>query len=204
MCPLGKRRSWSSPASYRFISFRHPFAGISGLELIERAEIRNPGIRFILVTGLTDEEVRRQVAKAGADAFFFKPLEMADFLDAVQECLGLKKPTIPQIEEVEAPEGATAQPRNVSQPLSRLRQEAGAICAVLIEERGDIMAQAGDLPDEIGDPALIASLMSTFSAASKVAHLWVRIFPKMRFILVESSMIYPWPTWVSPWACWWF
>jgi DNA-binding response OmpR family regulator len=161
--------------------------GISGLELQERAHIRNPAMRFILVTGMVDEKVRRQVAKAGADAFFFKPLDMSDFLDAVQECLGLKKPAPPQIAEVDELETAAASSHNVSEPLSRLRQETGAICTVLIEERGQVVAQAGNLPDEMDDPTLIASLMGTFSAASKVAHLLGTELPRdMLFFAGEA------------------
>ena len=63
--------------------------GISGLELLERAQAKNPGLKLILITGVIDPQVRKQVSQAGAEAFFFKPLEMPDFLGAVERCLGL-------------------------------------------------------------------------------------------------------------------
>ena len=173
------------PIDLMVVDIRLP--GISGLELKERAQIRNPGMRYILITGLQDEKVKRQVAKAGADAFFFKPLDMSDFLDAVQECLGLKKPAAPKLAEVDEPEVADVPSHNVSEPLSRLRRESSAICTVLIEERGQVMAQAGDLPDEMSDPALIASLMGTFSAASKVAHLLGTGLPKDALFFAGES-----------------
>jgi CheY-like chemotaxis protein len=63
--------------------------GISGLELIERARVRNPGLRLVLITGMTDEKVRRQVELARADAFFYKPISIDDFLNTAQELLVL-------------------------------------------------------------------------------------------------------------------
>ena len=46
--------------------------GISGLELIQQVRNRIPDIRIILITGSMESEIRRQVADAGADAFFFQ------------------------------------------------------------------------------------------------------------------------------------
>ena len=69
--------------------------GISGLELILQAKARNPGLKLILITGVPDTTIRQRVIEAGADAFFFKPLDMADFLDAVERCLGLVETLLP-------------------------------------------------------------------------------------------------------------
>ena len=41
-------------------------AGMSGLELMQKARQRNSDLKVILITGLTDPEVRRLVAGAGA------------------------------------------------------------------------------------------------------------------------------------------
>jgi len=64
--------------------------GISGLELQERARQRNPELKVILITGITDSRIRDMVARAGAEAFFYKPVEMPDFLSAIDRCLGLE------------------------------------------------------------------------------------------------------------------
>ena len=69
--------------------------GMSGLELVARLQKRTPKIHTILVTGVDEPRLRRQVAEAGADAFFYKPVEMADFLDAVERCLGLAGEAFP-------------------------------------------------------------------------------------------------------------
>jgi two-component system response regulator RpfG len=73
--------------------FRLP--GISGLELMQRFKTHNPGGKVILISGVTDPKIRQQVAQAGADAFFFKPIDMPEFLDAVERALGLVETILP-------------------------------------------------------------------------------------------------------------
>jgi two-component system response regulator (stage 0 sporulation protein F) len=65
--------------------------GMSGLELTERIRNRNPGIKIILITGLEDQDIRRQVAEAGADAYFYKPIDMVRFLDIVEQSLKVER-----------------------------------------------------------------------------------------------------------------
>src|SRR3989304_631259 len=47
--------------------------GISGLELMARFRRINPETKVILVSGVHDQEIRKQGARSGAEAFFFKP-----------------------------------------------------------------------------------------------------------------------------------
>ena len=73
--------------------FRLP--GITGVELTKKMQARNPAMKVILITGVTDPKVREDIAKAGADAYFTKPVPMADFLDAVERTLGLVRTILP-------------------------------------------------------------------------------------------------------------
>lgn len=142
--------------------------GISGLELILQAKARNPDLKLILITGVPDTTIRKQVIEAGADAFFFKPLDMADFLDAVERCLGLVEtllPPAPVISELDEKPVQTLPER-----LSSLRQQVGAVSAVLLDERGRVVARAGDLPDAADETNLIPSLMAAVSAGNKLSH----------------------------------
>lgn len=142
--------------------------GISGLELIERARLRNPDLKLILITGLEDPKVRRAVQRAGANAYFFKPVKVDDFLQAVWQCLeqegGDKGESAAQ-----APDAETLAP-SLADRLARLRQDLDAECAILISDRGQVMAQAGELPPDAGQESLISSLMATYSAALKVSY----------------------------------
>jgi CheY-like chemotaxis protein len=139
--------------------------GISGLELLAKVRARNPNLKVILVTGTVDAQVRRDVADAGADAFFLKPMDPADFLDSVERTLGLI-----ESEPLESTILATGKPsENVSERLVNLRNELDSFSAVLLDDRGRVLAGAGDLPDATVESSLLPSLMAVFSASKRVA-----------------------------------
>lgn len=143
--------------------------GISGLEVMRRVRNTQPELKVILITGVLDPVIRRNVADAGADAFFLKPIEVSDFLDAVERCLGL-------VENTSMPESNLLQPVDVPEEgiaalLTNLHQELAAFAVVLLDERGRVIAQAGELPDGEADvDSLFPALMSGFSAGMKVSH----------------------------------
>ena len=92
------------PVDLLIADFRLP--GITGLELMAKIKRRYPDLKVILITGMSDPKIRRQVAEAGADAFFIKPVEMPDFLDAVERLLGTVEtflPPAPILEEKPRP-----------------------------------------------------------------------------------------------------
>jgi len=93
--------------------------GISGLELIERTRVRNPELHLILITGMTDDATRQQLDHAMADAYFFKPLNIGELLDTVQELLGIRgsKPA--------AEEAPRAEPRPVESGAKDVVESAG-------------------------------------------------------------------------------
>lgn len=62
--------------------------GLSGLELMQQVKKRNPAIKMILMTGSTDEALREKVVGAKPDAFFYKPIEIPEFLEMVMRLLG--------------------------------------------------------------------------------------------------------------------
>jgi CheY-like chemotaxis protein len=138
--------------------------GMSGLELMEKVKARNTDVKIILVTGAVDRVIRRKVSDANADAFFLKPLDTADFLDAVERCLGLVEASsfdLDLLSDLKPTE-------NVSERLSGLRKELDAVSVVLLENQGKILARAGDLPDDTIETSLFPSLMASFSASGKV------------------------------------
>jgi DNA-binding response OmpR family regulator len=143
-------------------------AGITGIELMRKVRSHRPEAKVILITGLTDKKVRKEVAEAGADAFFLKPIPIADFLDAVERHLGLVETMLPAepISEEEAGER-----QSLADLLTGLRQELEAMAVFLLNDRGRIQARAGDLPDSSMEVSLTASFMAIFSAGQKVSHL---------------------------------
>ena len=142
--------------------------GITGIELMHKVRSYHPDARVILITGLTDPKVRKEVAEAGADAFFIKPVPIADFLDAVERGLGLVETLLPAepISPVEAVERA-----NLPDLLTGLRQELKATAVILLTDDGRIVARAGDLPDKDSEVALVSSLLAIHSAGQKVTRV---------------------------------
>ena len=63
-----------------------------------------------------------------------------------------------------------ARPVSLPERLAALRQEFHAQAALLLDDSGVVMAEAGDLPEIVQDPALLSALMATFSASLKVSH----------------------------------
>jgi CheY-like chemotaxis protein len=142
--------------------------GMSGIELMRKVQKNHPQAKIILVTGQADPRIRKEVAEAGADAFFIKPVPMADFLDAVERHLGLVETILPP-EPIAFVD--TEIQRDLPDLLAGLRQELAASAVLLLNDTGQILARAGDLPDSDNEAALISSLLSIYSAGQKVARL---------------------------------
>jgi CheY-like chemotaxis protein len=168
------------PVDVMVVDVRLP--GISGLELLERAQAKNPGLKLILITGVIDPQVRQKVSQAGAEAFFFKPLEMPDFLGAVERCLGLghSEPaaSASQPAAVPPPQPPPAAVRSLSEPLSSLREVLKAACALLFDEDGKVLARSGDLPGASGEQELVSALLAVFSAGRKTTSLLGKNLPE--------------------------
>lgn len=150
--------------------FRLP--GMNGAELMKKFRIINPQIKIIMITGVSDYRHLQEAQSAGADAFFSKPISIADFLDTVERLLGMartivkadaKPPFEPPIEE-----DADA---SLGSILVSLRKDLNAQAAVFIDNLGHVQAEAGQLPDPNTTVSLISSLMGMFNAAQKVASL---------------------------------
>ena len=142
--------------------------GVSGIELMRKVRKDHPKLKVILITGQTDPKVRKEVADAGADAFFIKPVPMADFLDAVERHLGLVETMLPP--EPIAPSDEEMV-RNLPDLLAGLRQQLEASSVILLNDTGRVLARAGEMTDSNNEVALISSLLSIHSAGRKISRL---------------------------------
>lgn len=144
--------------------------GISGLELMARFRRRNPDTKAILVSGVHDPEIRKQVARSGADAFFFKPLELADLQDAVERLFGIAQSFLPPELEAALDDPATeGVVKQLAELLTDLRFNLQALSVALINDRGQILARAGALPDAEIETSLMPHLMAAYFAAGRIA-----------------------------------
>jgi CheY-like chemotaxis protein len=140
--------------------------GISGLELMHKIRQRNPELKVIAITGLLDPELLSQVRQAGAEAFFTKPIQMTAFLDTVGQVLGIEGPS-GHLETSLPAEAKIA--LSLPEHLTHLRQELNAVAVVLIDERGETLAQTGELPRGEIESLLVPALASVLSAGTRVA-----------------------------------
>jgi DNA-binding response OmpR family regulator len=140
--------------------------GISGLELMSRFRRRNPLTKVILLSGVRDPEIRKQAARSGTEAFFFKPVEIADLLDAVERLLGMAQSFLPSEMSVVTSDGPS---EKVAQQLAELRFNLQANSVALVNQRGQIEARAGALPDEQIETTLMPHLMSAFTAFGRIS-----------------------------------
>jgi CheY-like chemotaxis protein len=144
--------------------------GISGIELVNRIRRRKPDVRVILVTGVEEPGVRRQITEAEADAFFYKPIHIADFLNAVEHSLGLKddgfvSPPV-SLEE----EKLIVPPPPSVKWISDLRQALDALAVILFDIVGQVEARAGDLPVSSLEDDWLKIISTVLSANVKLSH----------------------------------
>src|SRR5512142_341375 len=139
--------------------------GINGLELMHKMRARSPDVRVILITGITDRMIREQMRNAGAVAIFDKPIPLADFLDTVERSLGLVRTIFP----TETDARSESRRARVSDLLANFRQDMGATAVFLLNDRGLVVARAGDLRDTSLEVSLVSALNAIFTAGLKVA-----------------------------------
>lgn len=131
--------------------------GMSGFELVRKARVHYPRLKIIVITGVKDESMRQQAEAAGADAFFTKPLTIAEFLQVAQNLLDLPAapPAPPAVPTPAAP--APRLDSGASVVLDHLRGRLGAKTAALVDDGGNTVALAGSPLDGDAQPVLEAS-----------------------------------------------
>jgi DNA-binding response OmpR family regulator len=144
--------------------------GITGVELMRKVRKYRPNVKVILITGQTDPRIRKEVSEAGANAFFIKPVPIADFLDSVERHLGLVGTILPP-EPILRVEVEQEQQPSLPDLMVNLRLELDAIAVLLLNDNGHILARAGDLPDSYDEVSLLSSLLTIHGAGQKVARL---------------------------------
>jgi CheY-like chemotaxis protein len=154
--------------------------GLSGIDLMHNVKKNHPNAKIILITGQTDPQIRKEVAEAGANAFFIKPVPMADFLDAVERHLGLVEAILPPepiaVDEEEVHFG-------LPDLLAGLRQELAATTVLFLNDTGRILARAGNFPDNQVETALISSLLSIYSGGQKASRIIGQKTPSNWFMI---------------------
>jgi CheY-like chemotaxis protein len=141
--------------------------GISGVELMRKIKVRNPELKVIFISGMTERKARAEMLGAGAVAIFDKPISLADFLDAVERSLGLVRTIFPP----ETGKEAEQHRQSLSELLGGFRQKIKADAVFLISDRGRVLARAGNLYDSSMEVSLLSALMGIYAAGLKVSRI---------------------------------
>jgi DNA-binding NarL/FixJ family response regulator len=152
--------------------------GISGFELLKIIKTSHPEIKVFIVSGVADPEVKKQIAKAKADAFFYKPVDFAEFLDAVERSLGfIGTILVPELQlEIEEPEDI--QSPGLQQKLSALKQELNADAVFLIGKVGQILMSDGDLPSPDFDSNFIPKISRLINKRELITEELISLAPR--------------------------
>jgi DNA-binding response OmpR family regulator len=187
--------SSSVPLDLVVLDIRLP--GMSGLEMVTKLQKRKPETKIILVTGVENAAIRQQVSEADVEAFFFKPIEITAFLNAVKRSLWSASsqsslpsagrdrvaaipPTnagvngapsasgAPDIDLVKKPVRRELMPTLVER-LTDLKQQVKAVSALLVNDAGQVLEEAGSAVEITTGSALLLALMQAFSASLQVS-----------------------------------
>jgi hypothetical protein len=133
------------------------------------------------------------------DALFNKPLSIPEFTDTAKRCLYMETDNMQGtglITAAETPQELTETTQRLADVLSALRSRLGAVAVALIDERGRISAQAGELPDQFWQEEVATRIRSTSSAGDGLAKLLgktkpenVMAFHGVRYNLVLAPVI---------------
>ena len=161
--------------------------GMDGVTLAQRLRKRYPQVKIFLVSGLSEEEIEQAVETIQPDAWFRKPLELADLLDAVERHLGLvegflgKKPRLSLKEEEKTVERMT-------DLLADLREQLQARGVALLDDVGRVALQAGTLPSTCGQEVL-SMLVGLHATGGHLSRLLEGDEPRYHFYLHTDEVV---------------
>ncbi len=204
----------SLPLDLVVLDFRLP--GMSGLDMVGRLRKRRPETKIILVTGVEDPAIRLQITKAGAEAYFFKPIEITKFLEAVKHCLwpdqpasapapailepdaSLTSPGSPlSAEPVASVSGVTQLPALVptlDERLTSLKQQLHAVSVLLVDNTGKVLEVAGNPSQVTSSPSTLSALMQAYHASLQVSQVMGRdVCASLMYFATQRQCMYAAP-----------
>jgi len=171
--------------------------GMTGVELIKRMRKRQPDLKVILISGLTDRKIRQQAEELGCEAFLPKPLEMEEFMRVSANALGVKVPgSVGETSTVEkeapsrqrekgkekSPETPGAETLGVEgqkQLLETLCRAAGALGVVLLDDKGNRLVRSGEFPKIEVAGEWIPPLMMVMQSSNTLANMFANSHPSV-------------------------
>jgi DNA-binding NarL/FixJ family response regulator len=142
--------------------------GLSGIQLFKKLKTTYKDMQVIIITGMDDEEIHQEIAQLKPEAFFYKPLKMTAFLNAVRKTMGLD-PVKDEPDDLIKLIKKNLHP-DVTSRIADLRGELGAISVMVIEGSGVIAAETGIVPDTVYESHVMPLLLRTFNTTNKISY----------------------------------
>jgi CheY-like chemotaxis protein len=137
--------------------------GISGIDLVRRIRSRFPQVKVIFISSLTNKKIDLQIEELHADAYFHKPMQIPQFLEAAARALDIQPAWELEEEAIETGE-------NLSDRLAHLQKTLNGNGVYLLDDQGRLIAQTGiDAEQILAD--MVPSLMSAMNANIRLAHM---------------------------------
>lgn len=141
--PSGEEALLETKADLLVCDLRLP--GISGVELVRKLRMRNPDLKVIFISGLSEETATKMIKDVKAEGFLKKPIDINRFIDLVRRSLGL--PAGDDIRRAGESIAALEGRRSLAEVLAELRQSLRATVVYLLDDRGRVTAQTGELAE---------------------------------------------------------
>ena len=143
--------------------------GISGLVLVSRVQKLHPSMKIMLMTGLTDPKIRQEVESAGAEAFFYKPINLDQFLSEVERLLTSLPSDEPDERNAAQSKSATPKPLSLVDLLEDLRRKAVMGLAAILAQDGKVISEAGFLQGGYLQEGLRAAFTRLYTAGVELS-----------------------------------
>ena len=147
--------------------------GISGTELVRKMRSLHPALKVIMITGMTGTEFEQQSRDLKVDNFFRKPIKTNDFLNAVEALIGSGNAEKRSMGVQITPAVSSVSSSRLVDLLVKLRASLGALTVLVLEGRGQIIAQAGEFPDADFETEWVPRLLAAVRSGIKVSR-WMK------------------------------
>ena len=145
--------------------------GMSGPELLRRVRKVRPGIKALLITGLSLSEVNSEVKDLDIFRIFEKPIDTAAFTEAVDVAIYGEQPVEAAGDGAYIPVGPAPEfdEAGIRLELSRLNIDLGARGVAFVDQAGNVLIKEGGVEDlpRFGELAML--LANNFATAAEIS-----------------------------------
>lgn len=148
--------------------FRLP--GMSGPELIRRAQKRAPDCKFIVISGYSVSEVRVELGDLNVLAVFEKPIDTSDFTATVNETLLGETETITRVPtQIDLVIMSEFDTDAVTRIMDRAMRDVAPRAMVFVNRAGKVMLKAGLLDESLRFSELAVLLANNFTTTAEIS-----------------------------------